>query len=162
MELIHGINHITFVTADIDRLVAFYQRVFDAPVRVDLEEDGLRHVLIEVGPDTYLHPFQIPGIQPPGEQPMFRRGRLDHFAFNAASEAAFREIHRRVMAEGRDDGVVTDMQVLLLFTFTDPDGGHHEVAWQKPGVPLTAGGRRADWTTYDMKSLEDDNPFAVE
>lgn len=62
---------------------------------------------------TYLHPFQIHGVLPPGSQPMFQRGRLDHCALNAASEAAFREIHRRVLAEGRDDGVVTDMGSML-------------------------------------------------
>jgi len=81
---------------------------------------------------------------------MFQRGRLDHFALNVASEEAFREIHRRVLAEGRDEGVVTDMGALLLFTFTDPDGGCHEVAWMKPGVPLTAGRKRADWTTVQI------------
>lgn len=150
MQLLNNINHLTFITADMDRLIAFYERVFGAQVKVDMEEDGLRHVFIQVGPQTYLHPFQIPGVQPPGDQPMFQRGRLDHFAFNAASEEAFREIHRRILAEGVDDGEVTDMGTLLLFSFTDPDRGRHEVVWMKPGVPLDAGLKRADWTTVEM------------
>jgi catechol 2,3-dioxygenase-like lactoylglutathione lyase family enzyme len=150
MQLLNDINHLTFITADMDRLIAFYERVFEARVRVELEEDGLRHTLIEVGSHTYLHPFQIPGVQPPPPQPMFQRGRLDHFALNAASEEAFRELLRRVMAEGRDDGVVTDMGALLLFSFTDPDGGRHEVVWMKPGVPLEAGLKRAGWTTVEL------------
>ena len=150
MQLLNDIHHLTFVTADMDRLVSFYERVFDAEVVLDLEEEGLRHTFIKVGPHTVLHPFQIPGVEPPGEQPMFQRGRLDHFAFRAASEEAFREIYRRVMAEGRDDGVVTDMGSILLFTFTDPDQGRHEVAWVKPDVPVDQGIVRSEWTTVDM------------
>lgn len=149
MTLLDGINHLTFITADLDRLIAFYERVFDAHVILDLEEDGLRHAFIEVGPDTVLHPFQIPGIQHPGELPMFQRGRLDHFALNAKSEEAFREVHRRIMAEGRDDGEVTDMGALLLFSFTDPDDGRHEVVWWKPGRP-TDNVKRADWKRVKM------------
>jgi catechol 2,3-dioxygenase-like lactoylglutathione lyase family enzyme len=150
MTLLNGIHHLTFITAGMDRLIAFYERIFEAQVTVDLEEEGLRHAFIEVGPHTVLHPFQIPGVEPPGPQPMFQQGRLDHFAFNAASEAAFRELRRRVVAEGASDGVVTDMGSLLLFSFNDPDGGRHEVVWKKPGVPVEAGLKRADWTTVEL------------
>ena len=149
MTLLDGIHHLTFVTADMDRLIAFYERVFDAHVTLDLSEEGIRHVFIQIGPNTVLHPFEIPGIEPPGSLPMFRRGRLDHFALHATSEAAFRELHRRVSAEGRDSGEVTDMGLLLLFNFTDPDGGVHEVVWWKlEGNP--DGVKRADWKTVEM------------
>ncbi|GEM_PF-4648759 len=63
---------------------------------------------------------------------MFQRGRLDHFALNATSEDAFRELRNRIIAEGRDECVVIDMGLLLLFNFTDPDDGEHEVVWWKP------------------------------
>ena len=148
MNLLNDIHHVTFVSADLDRLIAFYERVFEAPVTLDLTEDDLRHVFIAVGAHTVLHPFQVPGVAPPdGPQPMFGRGRLDHFAFNAGSEAAFRELHRRLVAEGASDGVVTDMGSLWLLTFTDPDGGVHEVAWRKPGHADGSTLKRADWTT---------------
>ncbi len=151
MTLINGINHLTFITADMDRLIAFYERVFEARVTLDLHEGGVRHVFIEVGPNTLLHPFQIPGIEPPSHpEAMFQRGRLDHFALNATSEAAFRELWRRVVAEGANDGRVVDMGSLWIFTFTDPDGGAHEVVWMKPGVSVEATQGRADWTTVEM------------
>jgi catechol 2,3-dioxygenase-like lactoylglutathione lyase family enzyme len=150
LPLLNDLHHLTFVTSDLDRLIAFYERVFEARVTVDLEEEGLRHAFIEVGSHTVLHPFQVPGVDPPGPQPMFRRGRLDHFALNAASEETFREILRRVVAEGAGDGLVTDMGSLLNFGFTDPDGGEHEVVWVKPGVPVEAGLRRAEWSTVEM------------
>jgi catechol 2,3-dioxygenase-like lactoylglutathione lyase family enzyme len=144
LQLLKDVHHLTFVTSDMDRLIAFYERVFGARTTVDLEEEGLRHAFIEVGPHTVLHPFEVPGIEPPGPLPMFRRGRLDHFALNAASEEAFWELRRRVVEEGAGDGSVTDMGSLLNLGFTDPDGGEHEVVWVKPGVPVEAGLRRAE------------------
>ena len=133
-----------------DRLIGFYERVFGAPVIEDMEEEGLRHAFIEVGPGTLLHPFQIPGIKPPGRQEIFQRGRLDHFAFNVASEEAFWQVRRRVVAEGAGDGLVTDMGPLLTFSFTDPDEGWHEVVWSKPGAPVAKGSERANWRTVEM------------
>ena len=81
---------------------------------------------------------------------MVARGRLDHFALNAVGEEAFWELRRRVVAKGAGDGAVTDMGSLLNLGFTDPDGGEHEVVWVKPGVPVEAGLRRAEWTTVEM------------
>ncbi len=150
MALLNDIHYLTFITSDLDRLIAFYERVFGARVTVDLEEEGLRHAFIEVGPHTVLHPFQVPGVEPPGTEPMFQRGRLDHFALNAASEEAFRELRRRVVAEEAGDGLVTDMGSLLNFGFTDPDGGQHEVVWVKPSVPVEAGLRRVEWSRFEI------------
>jgi hypothetical protein len=133
-----------------DRLISFYQRVFDAKVTLDLEEDGGRHCFIEVGEQTVLHPFQMPGIEPPSSLPMFQRGRLDHFALHAASEEAFWELRRRVIAEGKDKAEVIDMGLLLLFNFTDPDDAEQEVIWWKPDG-TESGIRRADW-----KIIEDE------
>lgn len=152
MALLNGIHHMTTLTADLDRLIAFYERVFDARVILDLEEDGLRHAFIEIGPVTVLHPFQVPGVEVPQHQvPMFQRGRLDHLALNASSEDAFRELRRRVVAAGASDGDVIDMGSLLNFGFRDPDGASHEVVWVKPGVPVEHGIRRSDWTTVDLE-----------
>ena len=40
--LIEGVPHLTTLTADLDRLIGFYERrVFDARVVLDLEEEGL-------------------------------------------------------------------------------------------------------------------------
>ena len=150
MLLLNDIHHLAFITADLDRLTAFYKRVFGARVTFELEEGGLRHAFIEVGEHSVLHPFQIRGLKPPGSQPMFKRGRLDHFALNAASEEAFWELRRRVVAEGAGDGEVVDMGSLVIFVFTDPDAGEHEVLWAKPGVPVEAGLKRTEWTTVEM------------
>ena len=59
LPLLDDIHHLTFITADMDRLISFYERVFGARITVDLEEEGLRHAFIEVGPHTVLAP--LPG-----------------------------------------------------------------------------------------------------
>jgi catechol 2,3-dioxygenase-like lactoylglutathione lyase family enzyme len=153
MALLSDIHHMTFVTADMDRLISFYERVFDARVTLDIEEEGLRHAFIEIGPHTVLHPFQVPGVEVPGSQGIFERGRLDHFGLNAASEEAFREIRRRLVAEGAgatEGNLVTDMGSMLSFSFTDPDGAWHEVMWVKPGVSLEQGFRVAEWKLIEV------------
>lgn len=151
MILLDGIHHVTTLTADMDRLLRFYERVFDARVTLDLAEEGLRHAFVELGPHTVLHPFQVPGVEVlQGEIPMFERGRLDHIALYAPTEEAFRELRRRVVAEGAGDGVVTDMGSLLIFGFTDPDGAHHEVVWTKPSVPADRSLPRENWKTVEM------------
>ena len=144
--MIDGIHHVTQLTSDMDRLIGFYERLFDAQVTLDMEEEGLRHAFIELGPNIVLHPFQIPGVEPPPPQPVFSRGRLDHFAVHAESEEAFWRLRDRVVAEGAGDGVVADMGSLLNLGYTDPDGGEHEIVWVRPGVPVERGIRRAEWT----------------
>jgi catechol 2,3-dioxygenase-like lactoylglutathione lyase family enzyme len=50
VALAAGIHHLTFLTSDLDRLIAFYERVFDTRVTFDrTEEDGpvRRHAFIE-------------------------------------------------------------------------------------------------------------------
>jgi catechol 2,3-dioxygenase-like lactoylglutathione lyase family enzyme len=158
VALVDGLQHMTFLTADLDRLIAFYERNFDARVTLDrvVDDEGpvRRHAFIEIGPHTVLHPFEVAGADVPGRQPMFERGRLDHFALNAASEEAFREIRRRLIAEGANStegGLVTDMGSMLSFSFYDPDGAWHEVMWEKPGAaPADGLERPSDWKMIDL------------
>ena len=151
MALVDGAHHITFLTEDMDRLLAFYVRVFDAEVTVDLTEEGLRHTFIKVGPTTVLHPFQmLEGPGPPPPSSMFSRGRLDHFALLAPSEEAFRELRRRIEAEGAADGDVRDMGSLWIMGYFDPDGAAHEVILQRPGFTDSDLLERAEWSTVTL------------
>ena len=152
MKLVEGVHHLTWLTKDIDRLAAFYERVFDARKTLDMTEEGLRHMFIEVGPTTVLHPFQILDERelPPAPGTMFERGRLDHFAFFAASQEAFREIRRRIESEAAADGGVRDMKTMWIMAFDDPDGFYVEVIWRKPELPDAETLPRAQWTTVDL------------
>jgi catechol 2,3-dioxygenase-like lactoylglutathione lyase family enzyme len=152
MSLVDGMHHVTFLTEDIEGLAAFYERIFDARKTLDMSEEGVRHVFLEVGQATVLHPFQIiAGIPlPPAPGTMFARGRLDHFALAASSEEAFREIHRRLASEGVLDGEVRDMRTMWILGFHDPDGLYGEVIWRKPDVPDSETLERAHWSTIEL------------
>ena len=152
MKLLEGIHHLTFLTEDIDRLVRFYERVFEVRKTLDMTEEGVRHVFLEVGPATVLHPFQVlegPAM-PPAPGTMFQRGRLDHFAFLAPSEEAFVELRRRLESEAAADGTVRDMKTMWIMGFHDPDGFYVEVIWRKPGLPDAETLLRAEWTTVEL------------
>jgi catechol 2,3-dioxygenase-like lactoylglutathione lyase family enzyme len=151
VRLVDGVHHVTFLTEDLDRLISFYERVFDAKLTLDMTEEGVRHVFLEVGPTTVLHPFQLlEGPGPPPPSPFFTRGRLDHFALLAPSEEAFRELRRRIEAEGAADGDVRDMRSHWIMGYFDPDGAAHEVMLIRPGHDDSAMLERADWTTVTL------------
>ena len=152
MALVDGAHHITFLTEDMDRLSAFYERVFDAELTLDMTEEGVRHIFLRVGPKTVLHPFQMleGPAPPPAPGTMFKRGRVDHFALLAPSEEAFRELRRRIEAEGAADGDVRDMGRLWIMGYFDPDGAAHEVILERPGFEDSDVLARADWTTVEL------------
>jgi catechol 2,3-dioxygenase-like lactoylglutathione lyase family enzyme len=150
VRLVDGVHHVTFLTEDMDRLAAFYRRVFDAEVTLDMTEEGVRHVFLKVGPTTVLHPFEmLEGPGPPAPAPMFARGRLDHFALLAPSEDAFRELRRRIEAEGAADGDVRDMGSHWIMGYLDPDGAAHEVMLERETAD-SAMLERADWSTVTL------------
>jgi catechol 2,3-dioxygenase-like lactoylglutathione lyase family enzyme len=152
LQLVDGVHHVTFLTEDMDRLLAFYVRVFDAEVTLDMTEEGVRHAFLKVGSTTVLHPFQmLEGPGPPPPAPMFRRGRLDHFALLAPSEEAFRELRRRIEAEGAADGDVRDMKSYWIMGYFDPDGAAHEVMLRRPGSADADLLERARWTTVTLE-----------
>jgi catechol 2,3-dioxygenase-like lactoylglutathione lyase family enzyme len=152
VTLVTGVHHVTFLTEDVERLTAFYERVFDARKTLDMTEEGVRHVFIEIGPTTVLHPFQILDGPPLPAAPgtMFARGRLDHFAMLAPSKEAFRDLRRRIESEGAADGDVRDMRTAWIMGFLDPDGIYVEVIWRKPGLDDADTLPRVEWTTVEL------------
>ena len=132
--LLDGFNHVAVLTADTDRLVAFYGDVFGAVVEGEVRPgDGMRLTFVKIGTTAELNVFEIAGNGEAARQtPMFGRGRLDHLALQAASIEAFDEIRDRLMERGASDGFVTDFGPLLSLFFTDPDGLEAEVCITNP------------------------------
>ncbi len=135
--LTSGYNHVAFLTADMDRLQAFYTEVFEAEVQIDGPEtpdsDGVRMSVIRIGPSSEMNVFQIDGNTESRQQtPMFGRGRIDHLALQAASLEAFETVRARLMARGAADDFVTDFGQILSVFFRDPDGLECEVCVANP------------------------------
>jgi len=154
MQLVKGISHVATVTEDLDRMIGFYRRVFDAQAGEIMAEDGLRHALILLGDDVALHPFEVSWAQPDERREMFERGRLDHFGVTVPSASALEEVRRRLRAEGEGttDGQVRDFGPLYSLHFVDPDGVHLEVNLFKDDWRPEQLLDRADWTVVDAPS----------
>lgn len=145
MSMLIGVNHIATISNDLDRLVDFYERIFDAKKVIDVEVPpiGARHVFITLGGPAILHAWQIEGSDVTrfdGE--IFQRGRVDHFALQTDSYDKFEELRRRLTTEGATAGEVNDFGVLLTFSFVDPDGLWAEVGWWKDGMEAA----EIDWS----------------
>lgn len=131
-----GVHHIALVTEDLDRLVEFYRRVFDAEVRLDLEEPGMRHAMIDLGNGAALHPFELDeSPHARGTTTIFERGHLDHLALQVTDARTFEELRDRLVAAGASDGTVTDFGCVRTVSFCDPDGADCEIAMWCDGAP---------------------------
>lgn len=155
MSSLSGVNHITLLTGDLDRLTAFYEEVFGAPKLVELsvpEPDGPgRHALIGIGGEAVLHAFELERVPVQEALPMFQRGRIDHFALNVADAATFERLRADLRARGITNGAVTDFRIVRVLTFTDPDGHTVELAhWVGAGDPAEV----------DMSQASDDELIA--
>lgn len=135
MPITVGAHHLTLFTSDMDRLIQFYERMFDGITLYDLTEQRpgggqFRHALIDLGGGFALHPFQMPeptGFEM-GAMTMATRGHIDHVALQVSDEDALQVIRKRLYENGASDGVVTDFGAIRLVTFCDPDGMEGEVA----------------------------------
>lgn len=137
MPIAKGCQHIALVTSDLDRFVGFYERIFDASIVFEMDEDGMRHAMVDLGGGLWLHPFHFPDehSEAEGKPDAFHRGHLDHFAIEVADRDTLRLVRSRLVDEGASDGTITDFGLLELVSFCDPDGMVAEVAVLKSGTP---------------------------
>lgn len=133
--LLDGVDHIAWLSKDVERLGRFYARVFDAevgPTRPHGEQPGETMTVIRIGPHTAINVFVIEGNAEPDRQtPMWGRGRIDHFGLHASSREAFETIRERLVAAGASDGTVNDFGGAYSMFFRDPDGLEGEVLVDK-------------------------------
>ncbi len=132
--LLDGVNHIAWISKDVERLGRFYERVFDAVVGPTRDHGpGETMTVIGIGPATELNVFAIDGNTEADHQtPMWGRGRIDHVGLAAASRDAFETIRDRLVDTGASDGTVNDFGQALSIFFRDPDGLEGEVLLRKP------------------------------
>lgn len=129
MKLVSGINHVAFITADLERFVAFYRDVFDLPLIFEETAPTFRHAILRAGASCWLHPVAVSGNPHGTALPdMFARGHLDHVALTAASPEAFATLRERLVTRGASDGNVEDLGAFHALWFRDPDGMRGELS----------------------------------
>jgi catechol 2,3-dioxygenase-like lactoylglutathione lyase family enzyme len=133
MTDITGLSHLAVNTADLARFRRFYEGLLGIPMGVTLRMDHppfLRHATFHLGGPVVLHVFEVPGYDPASDgigTDIGRRGRIDHFGFQVAHEAALGEVAERLRAAGASDGEIRSFGPVLSVHVTDPDGLELEV-----------------------------------
>lgn len=156
--LLDGVNHVAILTNDTQRLVRFYQEVFEASVSGQMEEgEGALLTFIDIGPTAELNVFEVEGnTEAQRQTPMLGRGRIDHLGLQAASVEAFDTIRERLIALGSTDGFVTDFGPVLSLFFRDPDGLEGEVCVPnpkaEPGIHNPPGTPAAGYAPVEVQS----------
>lgn len=153
--LLDGVNHVALLTDDAQRLVRFYEEVFDATMSGRMDSgDGAVLTFIDIGTTAQLNVFEVPGnTEAERRAPMFGRGRIDHLGLQAASLDAFDTIRERLIERRATDGFVTDFGNVLSVFFRDPDGLECEVCVAnpdaRPGVHNPPGTPAAGYPVVD-------------
>lgn len=129
--LVAGLNHVAIVTADLDRIAAFYTQAFGA-TRVDVPvppgADGA--AIVRLGPTAGIAFVQAAGHpHAAGSTAEMGRGHVDHVALEAGSAAALAEVRQRLIECAATDGAIRDYGSMLCVSFTDPDGMGSEICW---------------------------------
>jgi catechol 2,3-dioxygenase-like lactoylglutathione lyase family enzyme len=129
MSHLTGLNHVAIITADLDRFVAFYTRVFEMEEVFRENISGLRHAILRIADgSSWLHPAEVPDNEHGAANPkMFSRGHLDHIALAARSNESFEELRLRLVECGASDGKVEDLGAFHSLWFQDPDGMRGEL-----------------------------------
>ena len=135
--LVDGINHIAVSTTDLDRFVASWSNTCGLAFHAEVDGAPFRHGMLMVGTGAAVHVFELHEeiTGPLAVLPMFRCGRIDHFALNAPDERSLRTIRDRLVVAGASDGTVTLFESvpgfvvagLLSVHIEDPEGGHSEI-----------------------------------
>src|SRR4030095_12881688 len=125
MPMSTGFNHVATVTADLDRVVAFYRSVFDAEVTLEIagRDDHPRMVILDLGGGGALNIGEQPGGTIVADRPApGRRGPIDHYGIAVSSRGALDEVRDRLVAAGADIGEVQRLGDVWSLFFRDPDG----------------------------------------
>jgi catechol 2,3-dioxygenase-like lactoylglutathione lyase family enzyme len=124
-----GFDHVATVTADLDRIVAFYQNVFDAQVTLEMAatEDHPRMVILDLG-GSALNITEQPEETIVGERSRpGARGSIDHYGIAVATRADLDDIRQRLVNAEIEIGHTQRLGDTWSLFFRDPDGMELEV-----------------------------------
>ena len=125
-----GFNHVATVTADLDRLVSFYQTVFGAEVTFEMgaTDNHPRMTILDLGAGTALNITEQPADSIVGDRKAAgSRGPIDHYGLAVASRAALEEVRDKLDTAGADIGDIHRLGDTWSLFFRDPDGMELEV-----------------------------------
>jgi catechol 2,3-dioxygenase-like lactoylglutathione lyase family enzyme len=135
-----GFDHVATITADLDRIVAFYQQVFDVDVTLEIpaSDTHRRMVILDFGGGAALNVVEQPAETIVGDRRRSgARGPIDHFGIAVADSDELRATRERLIAAAADVGVIQRLGDTWSLFFRDPDGMELEVCTPVREGPVT-------------------------
>jgi catechol-2,3-dioxygenase len=114
-----AVGHVAVTVSDIDRSVAWYEKLIDAKPVLDEDTGPFRHVVWALG-NTLLGLHQFPDLETT-DAFNERRPGLDHVAFGCASRSELEAWSARLDELGIVHGGIKDAGYGSGVSFRDPD-----------------------------------------
>ena len=131
MPLTTGLNHVAFLTTDMDRTIRFYEEALEAKVVFEITrtDDHPWMKIVDVGGGSMLNVFQAEEGDLFGERRRpGKRGGVDHFGFQTDSKATLEQLRERLAKAGAEEvGEVQRLGGEWSLFFRDIDGLELEV-----------------------------------
>ena len=131
MPVTTGFNHIATVTADLDRVVAFYEQAFGAVKTFEMAAgpDHPRMAILDMGGGSAMNVFEA-GSEDEivgDRRKQGGRGPIDHYGIAVDSLPALEKVRDRLVELGADIGEIHQLGTTWSLFFRDPDGMELEV-----------------------------------
>lgn len=129
---LRGINHLAFITKDLEQTIRFYRDLLGMELRAGIGHDGYRHYFFECGG------AQVAFFEYAGAAPMHRKFHgtptteplgFDHVSFTVDSCEALFGYKDRLEAAGIEVTGAIDHGTLWSIYFFDPNNIPLEISW---------------------------------
>jgi len=131
MAVTTGFNHIATVTADLDRIVAFYEQAFGAKKTFEMaaQPDHPRMAILDLGGGAALNVFEAASEDDivGDRRVQGGRGPIDHYGIAVDSLATLESVRDTLAEMGTDIGEIHMLGDTWSLFFRDPDGMELEV-----------------------------------
>ena len=135
-----GVNHLAFVTGDMDKTVRFWRDLLGMRLVATIGEHGFRHYFFELSEADTVAFFEWDGAEPVPEKRhgVAFRGPIafDHVALGLESANELWELRDKLAAAGYEvSGPIDHGFIHSIYAF-DPNGIPIEFSYNVPGIDI--------------------------
>ncbi len=130
--LLTGINHLAFITGDMEKTIRFYRDLLDMELVAGIGHDKYRHYFFQFG-DNQIAFFEYEGARPMERKfhgsPTDRPLGFDHVSLTVATREDLFHVKDKLEAAGVEVTGAVDHGTLWSIYFFDPNNIPLEVSW---------------------------------
>jgi len=132
--MLTGVNHLAFITNDMDKTIRFYRDLLELPLVAGVAHSGFRHYFFRISDEDSIAFFSYDEAAPMRHK---RHGvktsepvGFDHVSLGIGSKAELFALRDRLEAAGFEVSGPIDHGFIWSIYFFDPNGIPLEVSWQ--------------------------------